>query len=69
MTAITEELFLKTVAERDAFRDLAEHAIIATAVLQYGPICAGKVVNCRGYYYRIVKNENGALSVSLLQGA
>jgi hypothetical protein len=62
---VTEAMFAKVVAERDAFRDLAESAIIAAAVVKYGPLCSGKVVNIRGYYYRIILN-NGALTANLI---
>lgn len=63
---VTESLFRKTCAERDAYKDLAERAIVATAMLQYGPLCSGKVVRLGDYYYRI-RQTDGSLSAELIE--
>jgi hypothetical protein len=63
---ITDDLFKKTLAERDSYKDLAERAIVAMAMLQYGPLCSGKVVAISGYYWRISQTD-GKFSAELIE--
>lgn len=66
MSTVTEELFRKKCAECEAYKDLAESAIVATARFQYGAACVGKVVSIRGYYYKIVSRD-GILGANLIE--
>lgn len=59
----------KAEAERDAYKDLAERALVMTAIGGFGPACVGKrlrlTVGLATYEYQIV-NRAGVLGAEIV---
>lgn len=60
----------KAEAERDAFKDLAERAVVMTALGRFGPLCAGRTmqveVGTSSYEFRMVTRDGGVLGAELV---
>ncbi len=57
---ISDEVYRKVCAERDAYKDLVEHCAIGIAVMRFGSIGAGRQVSMGEYVFRVWSDSNGA---------